>query len=840
MILKEYVVINYFITFISFLFIPGIIMAQAPIARQLPGKRTSLPVKIDGLLNDSAWKDAAIASNFIEFSPKAGAQEAYENRTETWLIYNDLGIYFGGYCHERTKDSIASELSGRDGFAVYYKGGATNDYIGIIFDTYKDKLNGFEYFLTPHGVQGDAKVSAFNNHNAGVDFSWNAVWEGGAVIHDDGWSFEMFIPYSAIRFGKKKIQDWGLNITRMRRKTGQQYMWSPIDPNVKGALTQEGSWTGITNIKPPLRLQLSPYFSVYANHFPLNQPGEKNWSTRVNGGLDLRYGITQAFTLDATLIPDFGQVQSDNRVLNLSPFDVQFNENRSFFTEGKELFGKANLFYSRRIGIEPIILHSAYDGLTANEKIIKNPQESKLINAFKISGRTQSGLGIGVLNAITNTRYATIEDSITKEQRKVLIDPLTNYSIVVLNQTLKNNSSVSFINTNVMRSGKDYDANVSAALFDFNNKKNSWNVLGTIAVSNLFNYKQDGENLTGYSHYLHFGKISGRFNFNITQELKDTKYTNRDLGYFTNNNLLVHGTNVSYNWIEPKSFYNRIIMKISSRFNQLFTPFDFIDKKYQSARVNYELNVQSKKLWWAGLEIGYYFSQNDFYEPNREGFFFKRGPNLSLEGYFESDKAKKYFFFLSATAKKSFKFYEHTVTDFDIRQNVRFNSKFSVAHSLSFTPVKNNVGYVYSVNNPDGVFAKSNRTTIENTLGMKYNFSNKMGITFEMRHYLSTVENKEFFTLQPDGKLTQNTSFSNNADLNVNFFNIDMLYTWQFAPGSFINIAWKNAVSNTRGIVQHNYFTNLKRTIGAEQNNNISLKVIYFLDYLQLKKKHKR
>src|SRR6185503_17559925 len=168
--------------------------------------------------------------------------------------------------------------------------------------TYYVKLNGFEYFVTPLGEQWDAKMSPNPNGNS-EDFSWNAVWKSGAVIHNNGWSFEMFIPYSAIRFGKKQVQNWGLNITRRRRKTEQQSTWNPIDPNVNGFLTQEGLWTGITNIKPPLRLQFSPYLSTYINHFPSNTPGEKSWTSSVSGGMDLKYGINQAFTLDATLVP---------------------------------------------------------------------------------------------------------------------------------------------------------------------------------------------------------------------------------------------------------------------------------------------------------------------------------------------------------------------------------------------------------------------------------------------------------------------------------------------------------------------------------------------------------
>jgi hypothetical protein len=308
--------------------------------RTLQAKRTSGAIKIDGIPDEVAWKDAAVMTDMVEFRPTAGRHEEYANRTEAYLMYNDEGIYFGGFCHERTKDSIATELKGRDGFG-------TNDYIGIIFDTYNDKLNGFEYFVTPLGDQWDAKMNPPSFDADMEDFTWNAVWQSGAVITDSGWSFEMFIPFSAIRFGKKEVQDWGFNITRRRRKTEQQNTWSPIDPNVNGFLTQEGTWKGVSNIKPPLRLQFSPYLSYYVNHYPYNTKGEKNWTSQVNGGMDLKYGINQAFTLDATLIPDFGQVQSDNQVLNLTPFEVKYNENRPFFTEGTELFNKGNLFYSR-------------------------------------------------------------------------------------------------------------------------------------------------------------------------------------------------------------------------------------------------------------------------------------------------------------------------------------------------------------------------------------------------------------------------------------------------------------------------------------------------------------
>ncbi|MBK6633161.1 MAG: hypothetical protein IPG38_01540 [Chitinophagaceae bacterium] len=163
-------------------------------------------------------------------------------------------------------------------------------------------------------------------------------------MQHDGWSFEMFIPYSAIRFGKKNVQDWGLNIVRRRQKSGEQLFWQSIDPNANGFLTQEGSFTGLENIKPPMRLQFSPYFSTYLNHDGTAATGVKKSSATVNGGMDVKYGINQAFTLDMTLIPDFGQVQSDNRILNLTPFEQRFNENRAFLLKAPNCLAKAISF----------------------------------------------------------------------------------------------------------------------------------------------------------------------------------------------------------------------------------------------------------------------------------------------------------------------------------------------------------------------------------------------------------------------------------------------------------------------------------------------------------------
>lgn len=284
---------------------------QAPAPRQLPAKRTTANIKIDGNLDESIWKETLPATRFVEWRPTFGAIEDSATRTEIYLVYDNTSIYVAGYCHERRKDSVSTELIGRDKIGV-------NDYVGVIFDTYHDKINGFGFYVTPLGEQYDAKYSTTN----GEDDSWSAVWDNESKLVDDGWVFEMRIPYSALRFVSRDNQTWGLNITRNRKKVGRQFMWNPVDPNVNGFINQSGEWTGIEKIEAPLRLSFSPYLSAYINHYPDDKAITKNTTTSINGGMDVKYGISDAFTLDMTLIPDFGQVRSDNKVLNLSPLKL--------------------------------------------------------------------------------------------------------------------------------------------------------------------------------------------------------------------------------------------------------------------------------------------------------------------------------------------------------------------------------------------------------------------------------------------------------------------------------------------------------------------------------------
>lgn len=805
------------------LFLQSSFVLAQQAAKTIAAQRTSAIFIIDGILDEPAWKNAPAALGYTEFRPTPFKKEDTANITEVYMLYNDDGIYIGGYCHERSRDSISAELNGRDGFG-------NNDYIGFVFDTYNDKINAFEYFITPLGEQMDAKMSPNPNGN-NEDFSWNAVWKSATKINNDGWSFEIFIPFSAIRFSKKSVQDWGLNITRRRQKTGQQVVWNTIDVNKNGFLTQEGYWTGLKDIKPPLRLQFSPYLSLYANHFPYKQTRVKDWTSSVNGGMDVKYGISQAFTLDMTLIPDFGQVQSDNQVLNLTPFEVKFNENRSFFTEGTELFNKGNLFYSRRVGGTPLHYYDVQNMLNAHEHITFNPSETKLINATKISGRMQNGLGIGFFNAVTASSYATVEDELGKS-RKIETAPLTNYNILVLNQSLKNNSSLTLVNTDVLRSGTDYKANVTAALFDFNDKKNVWNIGGKLATSSLIGYHPNNKTQQGYSHSLYFGKTSGRFNFNLAQDLTDNKFNSNDLGYFTNNNFLNHSFYAGYHWTKPTKWYNNMYLNFNGLYTQLLQPLT-----YQNANFNTNVNGQLKNLWYVGTAVGYEPLNNNFYEARVPGRVFKSWSDWFINVWFQTNTSKKYgvntqVMYVDRNIFKSKRY------QLFVRQSFRFNRKLSIGVVNDFEPKTNEAGFA-SMHGSDIIFGRRNVKTIENAFNIKYSFNDKMVLTTRIRHYWSEVAYKEYFTLLQDGRLNHNTTYNGNSDQNYNSFTIDAFYAWQFAPGSFINIVWKENATTFDVISGNGYLKNFNNTLVSPHNNNLSLKIIYFLDYLTWKNRHR-
>ena len=794
-------------------------------SRSLPAIKLPNPVIIDGELTDEAWKNIPATGDFITFSPHFG--NVSKHRTEVKIAYDDDAVYIGAYLYDRP-ELIRRQLTGRD-----ITDRQDVDVFTMGFDTYLDRQNAFLFKVTAAGVQADAKGS--QNSSPVYDVTWNAVWESKVNIKKDGWIVEVKIPFSAIRISKNEVQDWGLNFARFVRRENESSIWSPENPTVNGDINQWGTWVGLKNIKPPLRLSFQPYISGGVTFSPT--PNGDVTEVLKSGGMDVKYGINESFTLDMTLIPDFAQVQSDNVLLNLSQFEVKFEDYRPFFTEGTELFNKAGLFYSRRIGARPDSATAVLNryGADPNYKIEKNPGITKLYNATKISGRTRDNLGIGIFNAVSAPMYARITNLTTGVDSSILTEPLTNYNVLVLDQALKNRSFISFTNTNVLTKSNVRNANVSSVDLSLFNKKNVYNFLASGKFSTIW-----GNNLltkNGFNVNGGFGKVSGLIQFKSLVVLKSDKYDPNDLGFLLNNNSLDMSGSVSYNLLKPyKKFINRVY-SVTFNNSYLYKPFNWsalqVSAKAFFLFKNFwdlSFNLQSSPMWNKD-----YFINSPVYN----GYFLRRTPYYYLSMNGSSDSRKKlYFNYNIGAAESPLPNDPYWTSEAGLRY--RFNEKFQLSADMIIEQDKGNWGWSF-LNNSNGSPVIARRDLKRNTLlvNAQYNFTKRMNWTVRLRHYWSALENTNFYNLKPDGYWDE-IAFIPNRNINYNTFNIDMFYTWDFLLGSRITIAWKNALGGFVNIDPYSnttYFKNLGRTINNPHSNELTVKVVYFLDYLKLKGK---
>jgi hypothetical protein len=259
----------------------------------LKATRIAKPPRIDGEATDDCWKNLPIADDFIMHRPQPYKKSGF--KTEVKIAYDDVAIYILGYLYDPEPQKIRRELGARDNLDI------AADIINVGFDTYNDDQNAFRFGMTAAGVQFDSRIS--NGSNS--DFSWDAVWESAVSLQKDGWIAEYRIPFSALRFADKPNQTWGLQIARGINRTTEEGSWAGFDPKIDGTVIQYGSLTDLENIKPPLRLQFSPYLAGGVQSAP-SFDASGNFSkygmqTQYSGGMDLKYGLNQSFTLDMTL-----------------------------------------------------------------------------------------------------------------------------------------------------------------------------------------------------------------------------------------------------------------------------------------------------------------------------------------------------------------------------------------------------------------------------------------------------------------------------------------------------------------------------------------------------------
>lgn len=787
--------------------------SQATSKKILFGSRTGETISIDGKLDEAAWQTTEVATDFIMYSPDNGKPIGIEKTTLVKILYDDEALYVGAVMYDDSPGEILKEITQRDNFG-------TAEHFGIFLNGFNDGQQDFRFFISAAGVQMDCIMT----EATGEDFSWDAIWSGEVQITDFGWIAELKIPYAALRFAEQQEQTWGLNFYRELRRYRQQYTWNHIDTKIGAEVTQNGLLKGIENIHPPTRLFFIPYSSYY---YGKDQGGSTN---TFKAGLDIKYGINDSFTLDAILVPDFGQTRFDNVILNLGPFEQQFVENRPFFTEGTDLFNKGGLLYTRRIGGSPSTFATSSDP----DVVVNNPAAVDLFNAVKISGRTKGGLGIGVLNAVTERAYAEARNTATNEKRDVLVEPLANYNILVLDQRFNQNSSVSFVNTNVTREGEFRDANVSALVFDLNTAKNTYNLSGDFKYSYINDFG-DLPKRTGFNTMLNFAETSGKYRFTLGGRYVSDEYDPNDLGINFYTDYHQAWATASYRILNPTKTFNTF--NISAEFN---SEFDNVTGRPQDATLYVNANSTTLKNDYFGTGFSIKPGETfDFYEPRYEGRFLYVPASYYAFVYFSSNYNRKFALDIQPSM---------TLMPDDRRERwlvylsprYRFNNRITGILAFTFERYNRNAGYIDDTfvdsETPYDIFiAKRDRTTYTFTAGGKYSLNKDMTINLNARYYWSYAENREFFTLNESGYLNQ-AVYTENANSNFSTWNFDLNYSWWFAPGSQVSVLYRNSNFLATRTINRDINDNVSDLFRENLSHVFSVSIRYFIDYNRAKK----
>ena len=436
---------------------------------------------IDGDVSDEGWNVVEWSSDFTERDPDEGTPPTYQTLFK--IIYDSKYLYIAVKALDNNPELIEQRLSRRDGFA--------GDRVNVVIDSYHDKRTAFVFTTTAAGVKGE-EIASQNGQS--WDESWNPVWFTEAKVDENGWTAEMKIPLSQLRFGKSKEQVWGLNVIRNIFRLNERSMWQRIPNTQAGFISESGQLHGLVDLTPQKQLEIQPFTVLQYDSYPKegNNPYRNGSDFKANAGLDAKIGITNDLTLDLTVNPDFGQVEADPGAIALDGFQIFFREQRPFFVENKNIFdfefanGSDNLFYSRRVGRNP---HRGAN--LSNGEFADVPLNSTILGAAKFSGKTQNGWSLGILESVTGNEYATIKQ-VNGNTREEILEPLTNYFVTRVQKDFNDrNSFIGGIFTTTNRNLNDNFNELHKAAytggvdFQHNWKNRAYFVDGNIIMSHV-------------------------------------------------------------------------------------------------------------------------------------------------------------------------------------------------------------------------------------------------------------------------------------------------------------------------------------------------------------------
>lgn len=584
---------------------------------------SSSPV-IDGDLTEEIWLQAAKAGNFTQFEPESGAAPSEE--TEFAVFYDENNIYVGIWAHDSEAESISKRMTRRDNIE--------GDMVGVDFDSYHDLRTSFGFWVSASGVKMD-RIMSGNGSNE--DDTWDPTWFVKTSIGADGWTAEMKIPFSQLRFKKDSEEAWGLNVIRFIFRSEEVSLWSPIPKEASGFVHLYGEMYGIVGAEAKKQFDITPYAVTSAERYEAEEgnPFRTGNSNNYSVGLDAKIGVTNNMILDLSVNPDFGQVEADPSEVNLSAYETFFEEKRPFFIEGRSILSmplmigegdlaNENLFYTRRIGRRP----HAYPDLEGNE-YASLPPFTRIIGAAKLSGKTENGWSIGALETVTRPEKAEIDRD--GERRYETIEPLTNFFIGTVQKDLNDGNTLigglvtstnrklddtplDYLHSSAYTGGLDFTQYFKDRTYMFSAKAFFSQVNGstealtrTQSSSTHFFQRPDATHLEldstrtsmfGHGGSLMLGKVGNSpLNFGMFFNWKSPGIELNDVGFIRNTDQLFPILWGSYQFLEPFSIFR------SLRFNSsLWTSWDF-SGTHMGAGGNLGANMQLTNFWNISMGI---------------------------------------------------------------------------------------------------------------------------------------------------------------------------------------------------------------------------------------------
>ena len=794
--------------------------------------------EMDGFINDKIWNNVPWGSNFIEVNPDENT--APTEQTKFKILYDQKYLYIALLALDASPKHITKRLSRRDSFE--------GDRINVLIDSYHDLRTAFLFTVTAAGVRGDEIVT---NNGDDIDDSWNPIWSAKAQIILQGWSAEMKIPLSQLRFGNAREQVWGLNVVRNLFCENELSAWDRIPVGSAGWVSEAGELRGLNNIKPQKQIEVQPFLAIQKETYEaeIGNPYRDGHDSKINAGLDAKIGITNDLTLDLTINPDFGQVEADPAAIALDGFEIFNKEQRPFFIENKNIFdyryagNRDNLFFSRRIGRSPQVYSQ-----NPENSYIDRPQNTTILGAAKFSGKTKKGWSIGILESMTSKEFSEINTNGAISES--LIEPFTNYFVGRAQKDMnERNTFLGGIFTATNRSLTEVTSELIEAAYsggiDFRHqwknrtyyfqtnfvmshvKGSPESILATQqSLTHLFDrvdathvqLDPTRTSLTGTGGLVEFGKDGGQnWNYDMGFKWSSPELELNDIGFLKRSDQKFQFFNLKYRTAKPVSIFRNI--------NFDFSQFNAYDFGGNHNRAQYQLRTRLRFL--NNSVISSWLTYKPIIYDNtalRGGPRWRFSEENFKSLFFRSDDRKKFNTKIGVMHSQS-EDNNMSFLKFEVDFNYQILDALNVSLATEYSKRPNKTQYITQKDfstTKRYILGTIDNQTFRSTFRINYTINPNLSLQYYAQPFISRGQYSDFKyvtdatanRLSDRFQLYDNTQVQyeggtyyfddnldgiddynmSNPDFSVVQFNSNLVLRWEYIPGSELFLVWSQGI----------------------------------------------